>query len=290
MMYIQDFPRRQETHTSAANANDFAAQLERVLLSLSIPPTHAGMQALHTYDFKHARAHIIASWPVSPVERGWPAMETAGVSRLGLIARKLCPNMQACMHMEAQGSSLAAYDRRWLEHFYLLACGYPTSMLPLTSRRSDQASPEFAHATGIHGWPLVQILFPTQHYVEHISVEGRTGGGCFFGKPNEFHQRQLRPLYAQPVSARGHILMHAKSILVTDCTEAGYVYFGSHNFTRAAWGTVSGTHDHPTQSLSNWELGVVLPLTEADAWDAVPYKRPVTPYGREDAPWDASSL
>ena len=146
-------------------------------------------------------------------------------------------------------------------------------------------------AVGIQDWPPIQILFPTQSYVEHKSVEGRQGGGCFFGKPDDFHRRQLRGLFAQPISERGHLLIHAKSILVTNDTYSnGYVYLGSHNFTRAAWGTVSGTPEHPTQSLSNWELGVVLPLSHKDAWDAILYQRPAQPYGAHDAPWDANSL
>ena len=85
--------------------------------------------------------------------------------------------------------------------------------------------------------------------------------------------------------------MHAKSLLVTNHDNScGYVYLGSHNFTRAAWGTISGTQAQPTQSLSNWELGIVLPLTEYDAWDAIPYNRHIEPYGADDIPWDASNL
>ena len=249
------------------------------------------MQKLHEYSFQGARAHIVASWPIQSVARGWSNMEEAGLSRLGHVARALCPTIEPSLRMEAQGSSLASYDRRWLEQFYLLACGYPTSILPLTSKRTENPSPEFVQAVGIQDWPPIQILFPTQSYVEHKSVEGRKGGGCFFGKPDDFHRRQLRGLFAQPISERGHLLIHAKSILVTNDTYSnGYVYLGSHNFTRAAWGTVSGTPEHPTQSLSNWELGVVLPLSHKDAWDAILYQRPAQPYGAHDAPWDANSL
>ena len=295
MMYIQDFPSATQAHVCTCGAGyssyGFLAQLERVLSSLSIPPNHAAMQKLHEYSFQGARAHIVASWPIQSVARGWSNMEEAGLSRLGHVARALCPTIEPSLRMEAQGSSLASYDRRWLEQFYLLACGYPTSILPLTSKRTENPSPEFVQAVGIQDWPPIQILFPTQSYVVHKSVEGRQGGGCFFGKPDDFHRRQLRGLFAQPISERGHLLIHAKSILVTNDTYSnGYVYLGSHNFTRAAWGTVSGTPEHPTQSLSNWELGVVLPLSHKDAWDAILYQRPAQPYGAHDAPWDANSL
>lgn len=300
-MYIQDFPRQglsmEELDAAQLSARgsgeEFYREWERVLTSLSIPESHAIRHALQQYHFRRARAHLVASWPITSVARGWHDIEQAGLGRLGRVARTVCPNAPVPgMRIEAQGSSLASYDRRWLEHFYLVACGYsPSKVVPIASKRAEHASPEFTRVTGSSNWPAIQVLFPTQSYVEHVSVEGSMGGGCFFGKPEEFLKRGLRCLYAQPVSSRGHLLMHAKSLLVTNHDNScGYVYLGSHNFTRAAWGTISGTQAQPTQSLSNWELGIVLPLTEYDAWDAIPYNRHIEPYGADDIPWDASNL
>lgn len=222
-------------------------------------------------------------------------MQRAGLSRLGDVVRSLGPPIPS-MQLEAQGSSLGVYDRRWLEHFYLVAAGYaPQGYLPLTSRYSGPwASKEFTERTGLPSWPSLRILFPTERYVRNTFVEGPDGAGSFFSKPDDFVKRELRPLFYQPVSNRGDVLMHAKCLLATGPEHAGWVYLGSANFTRAAWGTLAGKPDQPTQSINNWEMGVVLPLDSPDlegsAWDAVPYRRPVEAYGVSDLPWSANRL
>lgn len=299
LVYIQDVPAMGHPLSllppePRASGSAFRTQLERVLASLSVPTTHPAMRALASYSYERATAHLVASWPLAPVARGWPEIEQVGLGRLAYLVRTWNLALPSTMHLEAQGSSLAAYDRRWLEQFYLVAAGADRSVLPLPAQRRDGPSPEWVRASGIDGWPPVRILFPTQHWVEHESVEGRMGGGCFFGRADEYHKRGLRHLYAQPVSHRGNILMHAKSLLAIDEKEPahGWVYMGSHNFTRAAWGTLAGTREEPTLSLSNWELGVAMPLSllESDPMDAVPYRRPVQPYGLTDEPWDARTL
>ena len=300
-MYIQDVPAT--GHPLALPPPDprasgcaFRTQLERVLSSLSVPTTHPAMRALASYSYTHATAHLVASWPLAPIARGWSEIEQVGLGRLAHLVREWHLTLAPTMHLEAQGSSLAAYDRRWLEQFYLVAAGADRAVLPLPARRGDGPSPDWVRASGMDGWPPVRILFPTQRWVEHESVEGRMGGGCFFGRADEFHKRGMRSLYAQPVSHRGNIMMHAKSLLAIDekAPAHGWVYTGSHNFTRAAWGTLAGTREEPTLSLSNWELGVAMPLSLLD-WggrpmDAVPYRRPVQAYGPSDAPWDARPL
>ncbi|KAJ6614239.1 hypothetical protein B0H10DRAFT_2191622 [Mycena sp. CBHHK59/15] len=65
-----------------------------------------------------------------------------------------------------------------------------------------------------------------------------------------------------------------------------WLYVGSHNFTPSAWGTLSGSGFNPVVNVTNYELGVVLPLaTRADADVAVAWVRPVRPYRAGDGPW-----
>lgn len=301
MLYVQDFPTNsnplaeKQAPNPTCSGSDFLVQLQRVLHSLTVPNNHAAFTLLHNYDFDYAAAHLVASWPVAPVARGWAQMEQAGLARLGSVIRRFSLPYSRHMHLEAQGSSLAAYDRRWLEQFYLIAQGHdPVGLLPITPRQGDSASLEFSQATGLQGWPDMYILFPTQSWVEHQSIEGRMGGGCFFGRASEFKKKNWHHLYAQPISHRGYMMMHAKTILAQwDDPSVGWVYVGSHNFTRAAWGTISGSRDQPTQSISNWELGIVLPLDstniEGESMDAIPYRQPVTPYSPSDTPWDVDS-
>lgn len=273
--YIQDFAR-------GMASGDFWVQLKRVYASFGIKK-HPAVDMLSAYDLGKAGAHLVASWPIAHTVKGWDKMAACGLGRLHHVARKL--QVGDCT-LEAQGSSLAAYDRRWLEQFWLVACGCDPAVLPLPRTNPKAPAP----------WPPIRILFPTQRWVEEESVDGIGGGGCFFGRADEFERRGLRHLFAQPDCIRGRLFMHAKCILA-ECTsgdhKGGWVYAGSANFTRAAWGTISGTRVEPTLSLSNWELGVVVPLDahlDCSPLDAVPYRRPVRPYGPTDTPWDVRTL
>ncbi|PKI84227.1 hypothetical protein MVES1_001830 [Malassezia vespertilionis] len=297
VFYIQDFPTPDHAPSLAppgpkASGGAFRTELEHVLASLSVPAHHPARRTLAHYSFACAAAHIVATQPLSPVLQGWDDMERVGLARLSHVVRMLMPPLDTAT-LEAQGSSLGIYDRRWLEQFYMVASGInPKHVLPLD--KSSGPSPAFVQRFGDRPWPPMQILFPTQSYVQHTSVEGASGGGCFFAKPHEYVKRAWRPIFAQPVSQRGDILMHAKCILAISENNDGWVYVGSANFTRAAWGTIAGTRAKPTLSANNWELGVVLPLCDSGIkgtpMDAVPYRRPVQPYTAADKPWDVQTL
>nr|GAT54541.1 predicted protein [Mycena chlorophos] len=65
-----------------------------------------------------------------------------------------------------------------------------------------------------------------------------------------------------------------------------WLYAGSHNFTAAAWGRMSGSGFNPVLTISNYELGVVFRLeTPADVEKSVAWARPARPYIRGDEPW-----
>ncbi|WFD30932.1 hypothetical protein MSPP1_001958 [Malassezia sp. CBS 17886] len=292
MFYVQDFPQRPASVAPPPHAagDAFLRELEHVLFSLSLPPTHAVMLFLRRYSYADAAAHLVASRPLAPVAKGWAEVQRWGLGRLACVVQQLGVRPREPLPaLEAQGSSLASYDRRWLEQFYLVALGVDPAHLPLPAGRTPSVSRAFARLANVpptSAWPPVRVLFPTQKWVEEESVEGKRGAGCFFGKPQEFYRRELRPVFYQPVSQRGAILMHAKCLLM----EHSWVYMGSANFTRAAWGTLGGAPDAPTLSLSNWELGVVLPWGTRMAADAVPYERPARAYAADDAPWDIQTM
>ncbi|KAJ7292235.1 tyrosyl-DNA phosphodiesterase-domain-containing protein [Mycena rebaudengoi] len=66
----------------------------------------------------------------------------------------------------------------------------------------------------------------------------------------------------------------------------GWAYVGSHNFTPSAWGTLSGSGFNPVVNVTNYELGVVIPLaTRVEADAAVAWERPARKYGSKDVPW-----
>ncbi|KAN0061581.1 hypothetical protein ACQY0O_006428 [Thecaphora frezii] len=210
--------------------NDFKEQLQRVLKSLTVPRGHAIWAALERFDFRQATARIVASWPEARVLNGWKAIETQGLGRLGKVVRELGIQQQrGGVVLEAQGSSLAKYDRKWLEHFHLLASGVdPREVLPLAGKpnevhrgyltalqRKATTDDEQRERDGFdtRGYPPIKVLFPSQRYVETIAVEGPPGAGTFFGKATDFAASEVKHLYHQPRSQRGDVMIHAKSLL-----------------------------------------------------------------------------
>ncbi|KAA1099328.1 hypothetical protein PGT21_003632 [Puccinia graminis f. sp. tritici] len=71
---------------------------------------------------------------------------------------------------------------------------------------------------------------------------------------------------------------------------AGFLYIGSHNFRLGKFNSKSGSDDSTSLEISNWELGVVLPVkSHAQAEEYVTWQRPTKPYGHRgkdtSIPW-----
>lgn len=143
-------------------------------------------------------------------------------------------------------------------------------------------------------------------------MEGVLGAGTFFGKSRQAIDRGFLELMYQPLSLRGNIMMHHKSVLTLETRKdqldvhqqgtspdaiIGWVYMGSHNLTQAAWGNISlSKSDGVQMTCSNWELGIVLPVRSQDlqntqrhssslASNIITWKRPVDRYRPKDLPW-----
>ncbi|PWN51434.1 phospholipase D/nuclease [Violaceomyces palustris] len=241
--FIQDFPLRKledddedpsggKGKGKGRERSEFKTYLVRVLKSLSLPPDHAAFGYLSRCDFSKAEAKLVASWPEATVLSGWDSIESQGLGRLGKVVRELgIKREKGGVSLEAQGSSLAKYDRKWLEHFHALGSGVdPRGNLPFkTENRSKTSSSEYLRCIGgsVAGvpptsrrqppgdldWPPIKILFPSQSWVERESIEGPNGAGTFFGKTNEFRTSPYKSLFHQPVSKRGAFMIHAKSLL-----------------------------------------------------------------------------
>ncbi|KAL7278790.1 hypothetical protein ACG7TL_007799 [Trametes sanguinea] len=207
-----------------------------------------------------------------------------------------------------QGSSIGSYSSTWMNEFYRSARGESTqSWLDMPKGRRAKVP-----------YPPVKILFPTTQYVRE-SVLGEAGGGTMFCRRKQWEATNFpRDLFHQSRSKRGRVLMHSKMILATfrdkrgtldnqsrssttsqsqssqEVNEdedkdplVGWLYMGSHNFTPSAWGTLSGSGFTPTLNVTNYELGIVIPLrTQAEVDKLTCWERPPPKYvlGR-DEPW-----
>ena len=68
----------------------------------------------------------------------------------------------------------------------------------------------------------------------------------------------------------------------------GYIYSGSHNVSKAAWGSLlkSGAI-----RINNYELGIILPFEWTDDKDAfeLPFVYPPPSYEKSDRPWSSGA-
>ncbi|KAF7292580.1 hypothetical protein MIND_01155500 [Mycena indigotica] len=221
-----------------------------------------------------------------------------------------------------KASSLGSYDAPWIAAFRLCAAGRPRALQTYLDRgrkRTPQQGPTHILYPTVESINLTTLgqrggetLFCRPKQWKAIQDLGGIGGTGVSG---------LRMLDAK--SRCGPVGMHTKMILGTlpkrvgalaveddsetesdtesetesdddiEIVEAkptppphAWMYVGSHNFTAAAWGKLGGSGFNPVLTISNYELGVVLPLaTAADVDRSVAWGRPARPYIKGDEPW-----
>ncbi|KAI0030960.1 tyrosyl-DNA phosphodiesterase-domain-containing protein [Vararia minispora EC-137] len=318
--FVQDLPRRASPIPHDPSADNFASTLENVLRVLNV---EAGLRShIHNdhpgiplssvkpgslwchWDFSRVTVRLIAS--LNGKYEGWPKVINVGHTALMKAVRDLAgitdrKGRKGSVDM-SKGSSIGTYSSKWLNEFYGSCMGEnPEVWLDQPKSRRDKLS-----------FPDIKILFPTLRYVQE-SASGEQGGGTMFCRKNQWYgPRSPCELFHQSRSRRGKILMHSKMIITmfsdgakTSASDSidddvilldqngndprsviGWAYIGSHNFTPSAWGNLSGSAFSPVINISNYELGIVLPLySEGDANNRACYERPPMKYLSDDRPW-----
>ncbi|KAF7300213.1 hypothetical protein MKEN_01345100 [Mycena kentingensis (nom. inval.)] len=226
------------------------------------------------------------------------------------------------IELDCLASSLGTYDAPWIAGFRLCAGGRPKALqawLDREKKKTTQQGPtrilyptvETINLTTL-GQRGAGTLFCRPNQWKKMQEMGGVGGTGVSG---------LRLMDGK--SRCGPVAMHTKMILGTlpklavpeadtddSATESesdsdgieivepeptptphAWLYSGSHNFTAAAWGRLTGSGFNPTLTMNNYELGVVLRMdsqTEVDK--AVAWAHPPRPYIRGDDPWIQPSL
>ncbi|KAH9957834.1 tyrosyl-DNA phosphodiesterase-domain-containing protein [Russula dissimulans] len=317
-VWVQDVPRRLSPIPHEPKADDFPSTFEHVLYAINVAPAITSLVStghpniplsavrpgvLRTrWDFSRVSVKLIPS--IAGKHEGWPAVIKSGHTALMRAVNLLNPQQRG-VSLECQGSSIGTYSAPWLSEFILSGKGGNPEAL-LDAPKSRRA------ATPMPSPNTLKILFPTRDWVRN-SVLGEAGGGTMFCRKRSWEAAKFpRNLFYESRSRRGRVLMHSKMIIATflgaasspdkdlgsdadsdivevkkdQCDLVGYAYIGSHNFTPSAWGTLSGSGFIPILNVTNYELGIVLPLRdEADVDRVVCYERPPRRYEPRDRPW-----
>ncbi|KAH9911780.1 phospholipase D/nuclease [Epithele typhae] len=289
-------------------AEDFASAMVRVLHGVNVAPALVNLlrndhpnlplqrlEELRTHwDFSKVKVALIAS--IAGKHEGWPNVIQQGHTGLmkSVMDKGVKTPANKELMLECQGSSIGQYTTQWLNEFHTSACGV-SAQTWLDGPKARRAKLPL---------PPVKIMFPTGRYVRE-SVLGEAGGGTMFCRRQQWEAANFpRQLFHETRSRRGKVLMHSKMVLGTfrdkrgtlDAAPAGsdgedkpvgWLYMGSHNFTPSAWGTLSGSAFNPTLNITNYELGILMPLqNEAEVDRLTCWERPPKKYvAGQDEPW-----
>ncbi|KAJ2254859.1 hypothetical protein GGI13_001922 [Coemansia sp. RSA 455] len=237
--------------TQVFPANEFSLALAYSLLDLSIPVDLVAR--LNHVDFARATdVHIITSVPTGG-DRQDAYMNEYGMLRLAKVINQLhgskptSEGFDPDTRLYCVGSSLGRLDYRWLREFYLCAHG----LTPRSMRKYvfDYSTPNNMVDVGIafHTQAQAEACRSGDQCAQHIMTKRRVY------EERDFPQDALvciEPLHRET-------LVHVKAMIarVGINQNEGWASIGSHNCTKAAWGTL---HGYELPYFNNYEFGVVL--------------------------------
>ncbi|KAI0087489.1 tyrosyl-DNA phosphodiesterase-domain-containing protein [Irpex rosettiformis] len=318
-VWVQDIPARANPLAHDPKADDFPSIMVRILRSVNVAPALITLmrnghnlplrrleELREKWDFSRVTVKLVPS--LSGKHEGWASVLKNGHTALmkAIIDLKIRAPPGQELVLECQGSSIGTYTTQWMNEFYICAQGEsPKTWLDKT-RASRAKLP----------YPPIKILFPTKYTVRN-TVLGEAGGGTMFCRRTQWEAAKFpRELFYDSKSKRGRVLMHSKMVLGTfrpsplsntasrtrtqardddddiveipppsaDCV--GWAYVGSHNFTPSAWGTLSGSGFTPVLNVTNFELGIVIPLRDEEHLsNVICWERPPKKYAGKDEPW-----
>ncbi|KZT57698.1 phospholipase D/nuclease [Calocera cornea HHB12733] len=271
------------------------------------------------WDWSKVTARLVGS-PAGSHE-GWDNIRRWGHPRLGEAIRQLRaqPPKGKTMRMEYQGSSVGNYTTQYLNEFYKSGCGIsPQSWLDIPkSKLKAQSWPPvqivYPSLRTVDNTALGRLgagsFFCRKQYWEKANAPRKLfrdsrarSGRMIIGTFVDIVEDSVTASTSQTAAQKAKAKASAKNKLkvpepesdtepeLSDAEDtrqlAGWLYIGSHNFSMAAWGSVSGTVSKPKLWISNFELGIVLPVREETCLDrVVPWERPAPEYGEKDVPW-----
>ncbi|KAG2236996.1 hypothetical protein INT48_001763 [Thamnidium elegans] len=284
VVFIQDFPKLDRPCKSIAELPRFARDICDLLDHMQVPASV--MQELLQYNFEKAKAHIVAS--VSGVFEGEEQYKKYGHTRLADVVQEITGfnlDPKDYPKVEMQTSSLGSLSVLYLNELYKSFCGLP-------AYANGRATSTILKKNEL---PPIDVVYPTRETVESSRL-GPPGAGTICLNTSSWKKPTFpKQVMCDAISQRSGTLMHSKYIIATLPNAVsknpknkvkGWVYCGSHNATVSAWGkfTVSRDSKQPKMNISNWELGVVLPIYEETDIPA-PYLRPPPRYQSNQDAW-----
>jgi tyrosyl-DNA phosphodiesterase-1 len=287
MVFIQDLLRVKVSTTEDSKMKDpviedpkmkglmmgdkFKTDLMGMLQSMGVGSDLVSDEELLQFDFERVKAKLVFSIP------GMANCDRA--SGLGMLARQV---PRTDVGLECQGSSLGVMGSTWLKDFACCAGG----VLPVKEdkkRLLDEESMKNGGRLMREGF-MIKIVFPTMKHVVN-SPYGPGAFGTIFCQERYWSNTSYPhdAFYQCESICKGSRPLHTKTIIAIKDEKPMWYYIGSANFTPSAWGKF--VKEKRALMVANYELGVV--VMAEDLPDGFPsaYKRPPSPYDKDDLPW-----
>jgi tyrosyl-DNA phosphodiesterase 1 len=268
-VYYQDFPLSKKSSISSPFQTDLISTMQQMLSPPDI------IEKIRKYDFSKALGKLILSKPGSFSQT---ESQKFGLEALATAVKDLQIPKTSKSYSYCQSSSLGSLNQKWLNEFQSCVNGV----------NYNQLVPESE----------IKLVFPSDKTVRD-SVLGPSNGGTIFAQRKLWNKPEFtKNAVADCNSTSSRALMHSKVIIHLNCkpkgeylhftsredaSKEGYIYLGSHNHTQAAWGKYQIRN--PILSISNWELGLVIPVKLASRGFKIPFQIPPIPYSASDLPW-----
>ncbi|KAF7345485.1 hypothetical protein MVEN_01567000 [Mycena venus] len=248
------------------------------------------------WDWSSVTAELVPS--IAGKYEGWKKIKTTGHPRLMRALETLglaTSNMTQSLVIECQGSSIGPYTTQWFNQFYISASGN-SAALKAHMELSESKRKKMDYPRGI------KVVFPS--FKTAMGIAGVAALSLYCKRKKWEAPNFPRAAFHDSKSSAGKVLMHTKMIIGSFTPKqkkndtamstaeklpsgpAGWMYVGSHNFTQAAWGNLSGSADAPVLNVNNYELGVVVPLMSPDDLNTMcAWERPPEKYAVGDTAW-----
>lgn len=275
-VFLIDLPRL--THGASQTTKDltfFGRELTFYLEKQGFPED--ARQGILGFDFE-ATKHMAFVHTIGGVHYERHGSERTGLLGLSRAVRHLGLAADNDLEIDFAASSIGKLDNAQLQDLYAACCGRDF-VADAVKSRSKAANNFFQKAnrakasTGVHDANVKEklcIYFPTKETVQ-ASIAGDAGTICLQRKHFE-GGKFPRAVFRDYISKRQGLLSHNKILLVRSTErQHAWVYVGSANMSKSAWGELPANRTEKKITCRNWECGVLLPVAN----DKFPGKRSV---------------
>jgi tyrosyl-DNA phosphodiesterase-1 len=261
IIWFQDFPLKDEKKTfnyeEEKENENFEIYLKNFLETF-MPHTYEGKRFwtdlkinLNDYDYSNSAVDLIASanGRFESINKNIKNNKNFGIDRINFLMKTKYKSIEKNSNMIIQCSSIGkSTKKKFFDDLY--------------------------SSFNLNNNPSIDILYPTIKYVNSFPL-GNELSSCLFLDSVAFnmHKNKFKIIELKSEFNKLKTIFHSKFFITGTKDKNGnfninknsLLYFGSHNFSAAAWGNYEKKDDQI--SMSNYELGILFDLNKLNLYE-----------------------